>query len=130
MTGNLDLGINALRGTIPTEVAGLPNLLNLRLKENRLTGTVPSQLLDSGRLRTYSSCYCCYYCTYQLLYLQFYIVCFDASDTLMDSVIPQGTCRANAETIAVACMEEDDVACSCCDCWQTGSVEYCKELIL
>lgn len=48
----LDLGVNFFRGPIPTQVAGLPNLENLRLVETRLTGTVPNELLDSGKLRT------------------------------------------------------------------------------
>ena len=51
--GNLDLGLNTFRGAIPPEVAALPNLEQFRLRENRLTGTVPEQLLDSGRMRKY-----------------------------------------------------------------------------
>ncbi len=51
--GNLDLGVNAFRGAIPPQVAALPHLEQLRLRENRLTGTIPIELLDSGRMRTY-----------------------------------------------------------------------------
>ena len=51
--GNLDLGVNAFRGAIPPQVAALPHLEQLRLRENRLTGTIPIVLLESGRMRTY-----------------------------------------------------------------------------
>jgi Leucine-rich repeat (LRR) protein len=105
---NLDLGVNAFRGAIPPHVAALPHLEQLRLRENRLTGTIPIELLDSGRM-----------------------LCFDASsNSQMDNSIPQGQCIQGAAQMAVACEDESDQACSCCVCWRTGSVEYCKQIVL
>ena len=65
----LDLGINFVRGAIPTQVAGLPNLQSLRFRENRLTGTVPLQILNSGKLRMYTAQYltCAHQCIYAFL---------------------------------------------------------------
>ena len=40
----LDLAINQLTGSIPSELGSLANLVQLQLWENQLTGTIPSQL--------------------------------------------------------------------------------------
>lgn len=59
-----------------------------------------------------------------------FTVCFDASvNSLMDNFIPQGACIEGASDMAVACEDESDEACSCCKCWRTGTVEYCKQLL-
>lgn len=135
-TGNLDLGVNAIRGAIPTEVAGLPNLEQLRLRENRLTGVVPEELLLSGNVGTFvndSVCKILIYFPHHNLMLHAFcdIVCFDASlNSLMENYIPQGQCPQGAAEMAVACEDESDQACLCCVCWRTGTVEYCKQLLL
>jgi hypothetical protein len=127
--GVLNLGINFFRGGIPTEVAGLPNLEILRLKENRLTGTVPQEVLYSGGLRTWNVCFWMLIpLSYPILFTMFIIclVCFDASETLMGNSIPQGEGIAYAARIAVACTEEGDPACSCCDCFRYEFTDYCE----
>lgn len=131
-TGNLDLGINAVRGTIPTAVAGLPNLEQFRLRENRLTGTIPETLLDSGKLREFLKVFMIER-TLVFRYSHHTLacsVCFDASSNAqMENYIPQGICIEGASDMAVACEDETAQACSCCVCWRTGSREYCKQLI-
>lgn len=85
-------------------MTGLPNLQNLRLRQNRLTGTVPFEILNSGKL-----------------------LCFDASGNQMDNDIPQGECVVGANEMRVACDEENDPTCSCCSCWRDeSSIEYCR----
>jgi hypothetical protein len=65
----LSLGINALTGTIPTELGLLTKLTLLDLSENQLTGTVPTSLASLPLLgKSLFNHYC--FCTIlQLLFL-------------------------------------------------------------
>ena len=42
---------SGISGTIPTELAGLPNLESLLLPGNRLTGSLPSEILSAPSLQ-------------------------------------------------------------------------------
>lgn len=101
-TETFDLADNALRGTLPSEVAGLPNLHTLRFINNRLSGTVPEEILASGTVR-----------------------CVDLSSNQMDNDIPQGECHPDVPIgdLLVVCYEEDDQACSCCSCFRETELD-------
>jgi hypothetical protein len=119
-----------------------------RLRENRLTGTVPEELLASGKLGTSPpSLAATFWIIAILLYafltvntflrfffFFFYSECFDASSNLMDNFIPQGICPSSSSSTAVGdslfiftviCNDLNDPTCSCCTCG-IGEEDYCS----
>jgi hypothetical protein len=104
-----------------------------RLRENRLTGTVPEEVLASGKLGTF------YWKSYEIYCLRFshktISECFDASSNLMDNYVPQGVCPAKtiAGSLLTVCYKVDDPACSCCTCLSEsagGAMDYCSKVQL
>lgn len=44
LLGTLDLGKNAINGTIPPELFGIESLRTIKLRRSRLTGTIPAAI--------------------------------------------------------------------------------------
>ena len=102
-----------------TELKGL-----VRLRENRLTGTVPEEILASGKLSKS-------FMQHQVALLHLshttFLVCFDASQNLMENSIPQGECPSGTVgSLSTVCHDINDPTCSCCTCLPEGSSDYCN----
>mmetsp|Transcript_32195 Transcript_32195/g.53202 ORF Transcript_32195/g.53202 Transcript_32195/m.53202 type:complete len:138 (-) Transcript_32195:253-666(-) len=87
---DLNLGINKLTGTIPPELGSLLELVQIILDNNKLTGTIPAALADGAPLLN--------------LFLEF---------NRLEGEVPQSLCTIPSLQIIQV---DADISCTCSSC--------------